>query len=155
MGLHIWRSPVEASTEDHSCCDEGSSLGTGTVGQLLTNRPELKSPVAGYHVVAGAYPSSALTPGLSLPTVDVERTPGQPDRAVALNVTAPLKVGPSSKSPPSRSAWCAHTYFDVSNTSCAATWLMSRCSAFQDLLPCHAKAVAFCSALRLVNVVCC
>ncbi|KAK9916482.1 hypothetical protein WJX75_003217 [Coccomyxa subellipsoidea] len=70
----------------------GSSLGNGTVGQLLNSRPALKSPVAGYHVVAGAFPSSALTPGTILPTVDVERTPGQPDRPVILNVTAPLKL---------------------------------------------------------------
>lgn len=62
------------------------------MGQLLNSRPALKSPVAGYHVVAGAFPSSALTPGTILPTVDVERTPGQPDRPVILNVTAPLKV---------------------------------------------------------------
>lgn len=71
---------------------QGSTLGSGTVGQLLQSHPELKSPIAGYHVVAGAFPTSSLTPGTSLPTVDVERTPGQPDRPVILNVTAPLTV---------------------------------------------------------------
>ncbi|CAL8466633.1 g6169 [Coccomyxa elongata] len=70
----------------------GSTLGSGTVGQLLQSHPELKSPIAGYHVVAGAFPTSSLTPGTSLPTVDVERTPGQPDRPVILNVTAPLTL---------------------------------------------------------------
>ncbi|BDA41084.1 probable Expansin-B17 at N-terminal half [Coccomyxa sp. Obi] len=70
----------------------GSTLGSGTVAQLLQSHPELKSPIAGYHVVAGAYPTSSLTPGTSLPTVDVERTPGQQDRPVLLNVTAPLTL---------------------------------------------------------------
>jgi hypothetical protein len=71
---------------------QGSAFGAMTVGDLLSNRTDLRSAISGYHVVAGAYPSSALTPGMSLPTVDVERTPGQPDRPVPVNVTAPYKV---------------------------------------------------------------
>lgn len=67
-------------------------MGAATISDLFSSHPTVRSPVSGYHVVAGSYPLSLLTPGTTLPTVDVVRNSGQPDTPVTLQVTAPLKV---------------------------------------------------------------
>ena len=71
---------------------QGNSAGAATVSDLFAKRPTVRSPVSGYHVVAGSYPLSQLQPGATLPTVDVVRNSGQPDTPVTLQITAPLKV---------------------------------------------------------------
>ena len=71
---------------------QGNSAGASTVSDLFAKRPTVRSPVSGYHVVAGSYPLSRLQPGATLPTVDVVRNSGQPDTPVTLQITAPLKV---------------------------------------------------------------
>ena len=67
-------------------------MNANSVADLLTKKPGLQSPIAGYHVLAGVHPSSSLTPGATLLTVDVMRTPGQPDSPVNITVAAPLQV---------------------------------------------------------------
>ena len=67
-------------------------MNAASVADLLTKQPSLQSPIAGYHVLAGAHPSSSLVAGQTLPTVDIMRTPGQPDKAVNITVTGPLQA---------------------------------------------------------------
>ena len=71
---------------------QGSTVNAASVADLLTRQASLQSPIAGYHVLAGAHPSSSLAAGQTLPTVDVMRTPGQPDKAVSITVTGPLQA---------------------------------------------------------------
>ena len=71
---------------------QGNSAGASTVSDLFAKHPTVRSPVSGYHVVAGSYPLSRLPPGTTLPTVDVVRNSGQPDMPVTLQIVAPLKV---------------------------------------------------------------
>ena len=71
---------------------QGNSAGAATVSDLFTKDPTVRSPVSGYHVVAGSFPSTLLTPGTTLPTVDVVRNAGRPDTPVTLQITAPGKV---------------------------------------------------------------
>ena len=81
---------------DSTGCMQGNSVGASTVSDLFTKDPTVRSPVSGYHVVAGSYPSALLTPGTTLPTVDVVRNAGRPDTPVTLQITAPGKVLPSA-----------------------------------------------------------
>lgn len=83
-GVHV--------TTDFRQWMQGNSAGASTVSDLFAKRPTVRSPVSGYHVVAGSYPLSQLQPGTTLPTVDVVRNSGQPDTPVTLQITAPLKV---------------------------------------------------------------
>lgn len=77
---------------DSASCMQGNSVGAATVSDLFTKDPTVRSPVSGYHVVAGSYPSTLLTPGTTIPTVDVVRNAGRPDTPVTLQITAPGKV---------------------------------------------------------------
>ena len=67
-------------------------MSAATVSDLFSSHPTVRSPVSGYHVVAGSYSLAQLIPGTVLPTVDVVRNSGQPDTPVTLQITAPRKV---------------------------------------------------------------
>eukprot|EP00884_Botryococcus_braunii_P016473 jgi/Botrbrau1/3509/Bobra.341_2s0038.1 len=64
----------------------------GSVSNLLSIRPGIRTPIIGYHVVPGNFPSAALTPGASFTTTDIIRAPGQPDIPLRLNISAPATV---------------------------------------------------------------
>ncbi len=64
------------------------------INDLFTTYPTVRSPVAGYNIVAGSYPSTLLMPGTMLPTVDVVRNAGRSDTPITLQITAPDKVLP-------------------------------------------------------------
>lgn len=85
---------------------QGSTIGATSVADLFAKNPGSRSPIAGYHILAGAYPSAALTSGATLATVDVTRTPGQPDKPVTVRVAAPLKASALPRALcPATSSW--------------------------------------------------
>ena len=64
----------------------------GTANQLLANNSNVQAPLIGYHIIGGYYPSTALTPGLTLTTTDYVQAPGGMRESLSVVVEAGLQV---------------------------------------------------------------